>query len=662
MADQYFHLTIGPVQAFVAQARRTRDFWAGSFILSYLSSVAMAAVRQQQGEIEFPIPDQNFLNWLSNKDKDLRHRPQQGSVPNRFKAMEVRVSAGFDPHAVVNAVQLVWKKIAEQVWEKDIAPIVGDSSVQREIWNRQINNFWEISWCLTEQRSLSNLLDRRKNWRSHIVADEPGVKCSLMEGYQELSGAEKPGQAVSEFWHKVRQQGTYDIARDIRADEHLCAIALVKRRFVHYFKALRVELPAVAANQGLTIHGWALSSTVPSIAYMAATPWLAASIFKAADDFDVNILIAQLESHLKRLNAPWEGVESLHILKACAEVDYHDGNWRQVDGQYLFLPALQQMIKEADKDPTLQTDVELLKQIETDLKVLRQKTGLGDPSPFYAVLLMDGDSLGVQMSDAGKQKGISDGLNRFTAGVPELVRLHSGFLVYAGGDDVLAILPQPFALDCALAIRQHYEQCFAEVNQNQGEAQIFTSISAAINFAHYKTPLSYILQDSHQLLDEVAKDQSGRNSLAVRLHKPGGLNAEWFTPWRYVPAMQLISRQVADSLKGDLSHAFFFKLEEIISALNLTDEAHGFDEKAIRALVRAAWTQTGKKLDSLPKEMDLNLLEACRVVKRRVEGEQELFEDTKVQFAPGALRLIHFLATENQRFLREATVSEEVDA
>jgi CRISPR-associated protein Cmr2 len=35
------HFSLGPVQGFVAQARRTRDFWAGSFILSYLAGQAM---------------------------------------------------------------------------------------------------------------------------------------------------------------------------------------------------------------------------------------------------------------------------------------------------------------------------------------------------------------------------------------------------------------------------------------------------------------------------------------------------------------------------------------------------------------------------------------------------------------------------------------------
>jgi hypothetical protein len=49
---QVFRFHIGPVQGFIAQARRTRDLWAGSFLLSWLAAQAMAAVRKQQFTIE----------------------------------------------------------------------------------------------------------------------------------------------------------------------------------------------------------------------------------------------------------------------------------------------------------------------------------------------------------------------------------------------------------------------------------------------------------------------------------------------------------------------------------------------------------------------------------------------------------------------------------
>lgn len=661
MADQYFHLTIGPVQAFVAQARRTRDFWAGSFILSYLSSIAMLAVRQQQGQIEFPVPDENFLWWLEHGDQQNHSKPlpKQGSVPNRFKAMEVKVSEGFEPQAVVDAVNTAWQAIAEQVWNQDLANIASFDSEQRKIWDRQTQDFWEISWCLTDDPLASNLLDRRKNWRSHVVADEPGVKCSLMEGYQELSGATRAGEEQRRFWQQLRTQNTH-LARDIREDEYLCAIAFVKRRFAHHFANLTFDLPAIGQSPAKKVYGWPLPASVPSIAYMAATPWLAASIYASANNPEALEAISDLEAALKALDAPWEGQVSPYVQAACEAVSYNGRRWRQVDGQYLFSPALDQAIKSARSDPSLTDEYALLKQVNQKLNQVRKQTALSEPSPFYAILLMDGDSLGVQMSHTAKQKGISAGLNCFTAGVPKIVERYSGFLVYAGGDDVLAILPQPFAMDCAVAIRHHYDRCFQAINEMQAKKeQITTSISAAINFAHYKTPLTHVLQDAHQLLDDIAKEQTGRNSLAVRVHKPGGLNAQWSTPWDFVGKMQTVSKQVADHLQGDLSRSFFFKLEELIESLGLTHAGHGFTKETIYSLVRAAWSFTGKKLTDLPKGMEIDLLEACRVVQRRlINGQEQL--DEKMQFAPGALKLIHFLATENQHFLRIASTTQEI--
>ena len=40
----HLHFSLGPVQGFVVQARRTRDLWAGSFLLSRLALEAMWAV------------------------------------------------------------------------------------------------------------------------------------------------------------------------------------------------------------------------------------------------------------------------------------------------------------------------------------------------------------------------------------------------------------------------------------------------------------------------------------------------------------------------------------------------------------------------------------------------------------------------------------------
>ena len=41
MTERLLHFTLGPVQSFVAQARRTSDLWAGSLLLSWLAGQAM---------------------------------------------------------------------------------------------------------------------------------------------------------------------------------------------------------------------------------------------------------------------------------------------------------------------------------------------------------------------------------------------------------------------------------------------------------------------------------------------------------------------------------------------------------------------------------------------------------------------------------------------
>ena len=250
---QFFHLTLGPVQGFVAQARRTRDFWAGSFLLSWLAGVAMVAVRKQQGEINFPLPEQNFLDWLEGKGKP-GSEPTQGSIPNRFKAISATVHEDFQPEQVLETLHLAWFALAEQVWQADLKDLNGEQrEITRTIWERQSCHFFEISWCITEDAAATNLLDRRKNWRNWSAPEEPGVKCMMMDGWQELSGQPRPGLEVHHFWKRLRESGRVAIKTDLRETEHLCSLAYIKRRFVHIFPALCATMPG-----GWTLNGWEL--------------------------------------------------------------------------------------------------------------------------------------------------------------------------------------------------------------------------------------------------------------------------------------------------------------------------------------------------------------------------------------------------------------------
>ena len=261
----YFHFTLGPVQGFVSQARRTRDFWAGSFLLSWLSGVAMKAVQAQTGEegcILFPAADKNFLNHLSGKPTGKV--PTQGSVPNRFKA---EVSVDFKPQQVIESVEKAWAALANIIFEEDILLSECANDTTQTLWQQQINNSWDISWILCTDEEDSTAINQRKNWRTYVFPAQAGVKCMMMTDWQELSGIKAPdSKKMSEFWSPLQEK----MPSDLREGEHLCAIAFVKRRFVRYFHQLKDE----PMPDGWKLSGWKLKPSMPSVAYMAGVHWL----------------------------------------------------------------------------------------------------------------------------------------------------------------------------------------------------------------------------------------------------------------------------------------------------------------------------------------------------------------------------------------------------
>lgn len=603
MIDRTFHFTLGPVQGFVAQARRTRDFWAGSFLLSWLAGAAMQTVIAQKGTIAFPTADEGYLGWLRGQGSG--QRPRQGGIPNRFKAT---VGEHFQPALVEQAVRDAWRAVAERVWWEDLERHCQRDPVSRVIWDRQINGFWEIAWALGDDDSL---LDRRKNWRTQLAPDEAGIKCSVMAGWQELSGLPAPDrEALDTFWQPIREQ----CGRDLAEDETLCAIAFVKRRFPHYFEQVRAAMPGDWA-----LHGWWVNPRTPSTLDLAAAPWLAHVVQEESA-----AALLRLHEAAKPLFSPGDsGVDRLRGVKDA----YQMRSLNALNSSAVFSHVL-----DNKKECPDQAAARAMKQA---IKALHLKE---PPSPFYAILLMDGDR---------------------------------GFLIYAGGDDVLALLPLEDALQCAAAVRQCYLGAFAAQN-------LQSTISAAVEYAHVKMPLTRILGDAHQLLDEVAKEQRGRDALAVRVWKPGGQALEWAMPWERALAglpphpnpsprrgrehslkIEQLAAQFArddaavkDKEADRFSSKFFYKIREHFDLLNPAQAAETaiFNKQEALSLLAVDYLASGineGRRDKLKIKEAENiiqpLLEQCRPVVRHKNNSTVSFSTSKRLEADGAL-LVRFLA------------------
>lgn len=650
MTDRYFHFTLGPVQGFVAQARRTRDFWAGSFILSWLAAVAMKATTAQGGTIKFPAPDDNFMQWLEGKR--IGDKPTQGSIPNRFKAL-IPEGINFKPELVTEAVQTAWQALADKVWEQDLS-FLGKQSEAYAIWQRQIPAFWDMSWVIVEDETDSSALDRRKNWRTYAASNEGGVKCTMMEGWQELSGELSPNRKdLDRFWNKVIESGKLGMKSDLSKNETLCSIAFVKRRFSRYFHLVEANFfQKDGYAKDWKIKGWQLPSAIPSVVYMAAVHWYEQALNEAnPTDLEafyneaVKLTGFQLDEYETRIQ--------------CLEKARGKRAWKSLDGNVFFKTMLE--------NKTIFEDQAQAKQVIRALNKVNESANLEPVTPFYAILMMDGDSLGKHMSDIKKQEHITRGLELFTKKVKDIVYNNNGFLIYAGGDDVLAILPLEDAIPCAAALRTHYLTCF------DGKI-VKTTLSGAIEFAHIKMPLTQVLKDAHALLDKVAKDETGRDALAIRVWKGGGLQIEWAQPWQIVLECQhselyknskltrpqamltLLAERFQENQEKDeyFSSKFFYKLRERFTLLNppcnKENKITGFsvfktEEDAIDLMAMEylnSWGNKGNKDIKEAIQIIGDLLNQCRPRKRDLDIEnsanwsQVEYSDLEKNFADRA--------------------------
>ena len=602
MVDQVFHFTLGPVQGFVAQARRTRDLWAGSFLLSWLSGYAMKTVLDQQGSIVFPKvtddsgrPVDPLLRAICGDfGNDGKNRPRIGSLPNRFKA---EVSDSFDPSKVESVIQQKWKELADKVYERFIANALKDTEISdrlsevRDIWECQIDDFWEINWVLGDkpasQGEDDRWLDLRKNWRSHWPRPEGGDHCTVMADYQELSGyirskGKKEREAQDRFWAIIRDKAPDDVL-DIRPNERLCAIALVKRLFPRLAKfdnELESTIGWVPGHSPEAVGNW------PSTTYMAVAPWMASlqqepDLIKALTTY-IEIADDNIGNFAKRMS---EQATYLSTLKPLNTKPYRKWHLGDIDGDLLHIHALsnhrttflssdpldnQGNDKNADKRETL------IRALRTLYKVA------GKPRSYYAMLLMDGDSLGAMLrtQDQGK---VSSALLAFTNKVTEIVDKdaeHGGVTIYAGGDDVFALLPLDTAIPCAQALRRAYGDAFSKEGITNATA------SCAIVYAHHQAPLRKIIQEAHYQLDNIAKDGNGRDSLVLAVYKPGGVTAQWVSGWEIgnTPVDNMISLIAAMKNNG-IPRGFFHKLtdryqlnsDEDEQVLPVTDDEHLHD-------------------------------------------------------------------------------------
>jgi CRISPR-associated protein Cmr2 len=669
--------SIGPVQGFVAQSRRTRDLWASSFILSHLAGTAMSHVAPHGGKLLVPSPQ--ALHTQAEHDF--------GTLPNRFIAGFADAQTATQvAHAAAAALHQRWQSIAAAVWTHCLEDLVNSAPEltfhTRSIWDRQTLHFWELSWVVAPATSSSQLAAARKNWRTIPATIEPGDHCTMMHDRQELSGwirSVSRDQRVrqDQFWDTLRKNlGQLDIADD----ERVCAVALIKRLFPRkeVQKLLFSERPKPIAHTN-----W------PSTAWIAAIPWLRDVASNSACQVTADHYARSVQQHAEgSLGERHSKIPALDELRKQGKT----GRFLELDGNFFQKNALANprvtplKISASATADSPANNATIRQDLARQLAKLCQLAG-HTPSPFYALLLMDGDSMGKLLGatrddrDDG-ESSVSQALNDFSTNVSRTVAKHLGVTIYAGGDDVLAMLPVETSLACAIQLADEYRGAFAKYLNTSISRH--ATLSGALVYAHYHTPLQQLLKTAHHLLDNVAKDATGRDSLAIAVYKSSGITAQWAAPWDHIrtPDTTASTTNIIDALLQDIngtphahapstpsssraefSTSFLYNVRERFSALTdsaltrpgefgtlapeLTENNNDLLTSVLLAdFLRGKARQHSDASSESARTAIQRLLKLCqRVTRRSGPDETTLQVDTNTLGIDGAL-LVRFLASE----------------
>lgn len=558
-----FMMSIGPVQAFIAEARRTADLYAGSAILSAVSAAAARTLTPHT--LIFPHPD--TINESSE------------GTPNKLVAiltLPKTENVGQEISTIAQKAQEAALQEWDQLADKAIKHLGVSDTAFNQIWERQKNGLLEFYWVarpiddgyIAAYEKANEDLDARKRARLFTQAAEAGVKDSLSGERQALHTQKLNAR---EFWRELRQKDA-QLARSVKENELLDTIAAIKRFGVN-------------------------SANYPSVSSIASADFM--HHLTAEDRGALEDTIAAASQKFYPVYPP------------------NKQSGFRYDGDLLYTETYKPNRLKASYGE-ITSDVEPIVQT---LKHLYKKTG-SRPSPYYAILVMDGDKMGKHLSFCQSEEehtDLSATLATFAAGTRKIINDHYGSLVYAGGDDVLAFLPLRTAVDAATAINRSYTKIFANWNQKDSETgkDFPFTMSAGLAIVHHLAPLDWALAEAREA-EKAAKNSYGRESIAIRLLKRSGDSRQLGGYWTIsmdnspnpIETVGLVNKLVdyfkTNKLASRLAHDFLAQaqittvLNDVTPTIKLMVKRHKTDllssEDAQNLIDKlATWTQQHNK-------------------------------------------------------------------
>jgi CRISPR-associated protein Cmr2 len=476
MTQYLFLFTIGPVQSFIAQARKTQDLYAGSRILGELAFTAADTAKQHQVTLIFP-----------------KVVVRGNSVPNRFIGQisgETEAEMQAIGQTVETAVRNRFSELANEALKQ--AKALGSTA-----FDQQIANHLEINWLFhpiqgegdaayrQAYKKIETLMAAVKNARIFQQYDynkseigERGRKCSLDGERNALFYGEGTNKNYLGQGQIVTKGGFW-----LNQNEGLSAVSFTKRGYAEKGKP---EFPSTAEVaimnriQGKKGQFYLFKDCLGDIEFDAQLCFKENMTEKylSKNSYSLKCSIADLEKQRASI-FPDKELSSYYALVA------FDG-----DKMGKFLSG----------------DSEVFKG--NDLRHFQ-----GEVSNYLSKFA---ESVKVYFKDEDK-----------------------GAVVYTGGDDFLGFVNLVSLFEVMAWLRQEFHNAVSKPLSEAGyfvENKNFT-FSAGVVVAHYKMPLGIALSKAHDL-EKKAKNEGDRDAFAIGVLKKSGETHETCYKWELGDALK----------------------------------------------------------------------------------------------------------------------------
>lgn len=579
--------TIGSPQSYISQARRTHDLFQGSRILSYLAGVGVYTAHEIVGYDAVIYPK---LKAIDTKNGGLPKYMDYANVPNRIviKVSDSKEKAIDCAEKMEKAIKAAWKQISNSTRDHALRVIPNaDRKVAADIWDQQRDTWLECFWIVepyvanpqprrtlydkdcnpTEQseyganmEAANTTMGARKLMRNFPPINEVGRKDSITGEHAVLHG-EKMSDV--KFWEFLKDK--HPNLAMLKSSERLGGISATKR-FAHeeqssmginrsYFAQDKTYQPTIAEN--LDVYPLIIQHRYPSTSSIASASFkydvlkhlgTAPDLLKALKKYVAALEDSEIFKDKQDLYFMRRGnynIEHFPFLDREVPFDYADDElrilvqkFRSIDGDYLYEDTLiAKTIEEYSGQPPSAKALRTLQSARNELVREAGNLDIPPPHPYLAILSMDGDSMGKTLSALQTEEehsAFSDALKQFAENdVERLVeKEYLGRLVYAGGDDVLALVSVRHALTVAEQLRVRFEakmkaieiekdgqKTLIQIKNHEGDP---VTVSTGLAFVHHTYDLQSAVRAANSAQKDIAKDDYERDAIGIQFLRRSG--------------------------------------------------------------------------------------------------------------------------------------------